>query len=138
MLYKERNAGLRENSMTFNIPALADTLLSRLILPQCGVNPLQVMTFKSAISIAGLAANLMLLKHQQYPFHCKIAGHVRGRAEVNYAKGSKTKIYVEYICTTAQMFGLTFLQGKYISFLLRTIKNCGFHKNIKQLNCFLY
>ncbi len=98
MLYKERNAGLRENSMTFYIPAWADTLISRLILPQCGVNPLQVMTFKPAISIAGLAANLMLLKLQQYPFHCKIAGHVRGRAEVNYyAKGSKTKIYILYI-----------------------------------------
>lgn len=94
--------------MTFYIPAWADTLLSRLILPQCGVNPLQDMTFMSAISIAGLAANLMLLKLQQYPLHCKIAGHVRGRAEVNYAKRSKTKIYTQYMCATVQKFGVTF------------------------------
>lgn len=101
MLYKERNAGLREENMIFYIPTWMDILLSRLILLQCGVNPLQVMTFKSAVSIAGLAANLTLLKLQQYPFLWKITGHVRGRVGMNYyAKGSKSKIYIQYIYTT--------------------------------------
>jgi len=76
MLYKERNA-----RTSFYIPAWADTLLSRLISAQCDVNPLQVTTFKSAVSITGLAANLTVLKLQQYPFHCKMSGHMRGGAD---------------------------------------------------------